>query len=1505
MLRSGQRVVYWPELRTGQLQDSLNKNRFVVTKKGNRLVFTNQFGMESTLPKSADGNYHVFSPDEIFFANHGGMAFDSSRKNIVPGMGDKDTVPAVLTPGEFVINKDSAKQNLDLLHAINSGKMSNMGKGGGVATRGREFYGEIDQDIKRMMKAFAIQGHRINSAEAALFIKEGVSVGDVRRGLISRPADPGPKGGMQGMRGFGLSMGIGAAGGALMMGAGSVSNQAIGGAMNVGGTALSMLSILPFLGKAAGPVTAIVAAGAAIVSVVAGMKALSNSVKDLNNAMLGSTDRVNAMAQAFGRTTNVQQVALQKAQAAGGPIGEQALQTGGQFLQTAAGSRLIKDLQLVRTAGKDQVEALTKQLQRGILAGAITTEEARGIAIQVGQALGSQKLGVQASVAITSIFGPNGEKLENNRLQIASQIVPEISGEELDKLAPELAKEMGKIDFSKGFNVSAFGTSLLTLGGQLSLPFLEQEAKFKAIGNAAIEAAQIEKEQIASVILARQQGTISIEQYRRELEKILELDISGQGFEQAAKAFADVSNIPLESLTTTKLSARDELFADSATFAHSVGKEQKDVMAFYKEIENQFKNIAAQQGKTRFEIQATIDLAQKLGETKFEQGKILSSLSGGEFDSTFINKISELADKNVIEDIFPKNLGNRAKQMKELSIQLETFSAIPGLQEKILTVAIAERHDERGANRGKSVAEIVKGYENAYAAVEKIPEEVKKVLNIDMGDTKQLLEYQNIAPEIEKQYNRVANYIKKTNDDISKEDVQMRIVSFYAGENAHIAKKMIEMAGKSFDPVKLPLLISMMADPNTVKLMQDYNKALEQRAKSPEEARFLRAPVDELINALSAASGGATPSFDPDKKDGAGGAKSALQQLIEGYQVGIKFAQIREKLLAIGTPEQLFAELEGMGAEGLKIANSLLGGKNKELLKLAKKADVLATTKLVADQINELGDSIKNIKFKKNTFNELLGIGVSREDAEVLINNSSFMLALEKAKGKERTKLINKAREQLQAEKDLTQALKTQSEIQLENIDKQIEIKNDRLSLLELEEEQFRLINIGPIEDQINAIEKINEGIARSIELEQRKIEPIQKAIEGLEEQKNKVDERYDSEIDAVNEAYDLRIQSLERAEQINQRIVQQQQAQVGLASALSRGDIAAAVQAMLQMQKEDAAARSEDARQALQDQRDAQVKELELAREREIDAIQAQINVKKAEQEAIEAVIESLQFQQLQNSDAIYNLGLQIEAVERTRINNLNTIKDLEAEILRLRIEQSRVVISQFSDGGDGGQLANPSSTSSLTPNQSKHFIPGYSAANIPSGEGRIAAEVAAHNKKVETRGITLRQFGGMINYKGSREPAPGMALGGMMKKYARGSFVSGMGNTDNVPALLTPGEYIINKASTKAFLPLLEMINGSKFPSMLGNSILPAQNIRFNMPNNTDIKFNMPQEYDNDFEVNTKSQSYINAPQKYNNYIVNVDVGGTNASPDLIASAVIGKIRTMEDRSLRSVRY
>jgi TP901 family phage tail tape measure protein len=41
--------------------------------------------------------------------------------NVVPGVGNTDTVPAILTPGEFVVNKEATAANLPLLMAINKG----------------------------------------------------------------------------------------------------------------------------------------------------------------------------------------------------------------------------------------------------------------------------------------------------------------------------------------------------------------------------------------------------------------------------------------------------------------------------------------------------------------------------------------------------------------------------------------------------------------------------------------------------------------------------------------------------------------------------------------------------------------------------------------------------------------------------------------------------------------------------------------------------------------------------------------------------------------------------------------------------------------------------------------------------------------------------------------------------------------------------------------------------------------------------------------------------------------------------------------------------------------------------------------------------------------------------------------------------------------------------------------------------------------------------------------
>jgi TP901 family phage tail tape measure protein len=70
--------------------------------------------------------------------------------NLVPGMGNTDTVPAMLTPGEFVVNKQSTAENLPLLRAINNGRSIAMNKGGHVP--GLQYFATGDEVLDPRLK---------------------------------------------------------------------------------------------------------------------------------------------------------------------------------------------------------------------------------------------------------------------------------------------------------------------------------------------------------------------------------------------------------------------------------------------------------------------------------------------------------------------------------------------------------------------------------------------------------------------------------------------------------------------------------------------------------------------------------------------------------------------------------------------------------------------------------------------------------------------------------------------------------------------------------------------------------------------------------------------------------------------------------------------------------------------------------------------------------------------------------------------------------------------------------------------------------------------------------------------------------------------------------------------------------------------------------------------------------------------------------------------------------
>ena len=65
--------------------------------------------------------------------------------------------------------------------------------------------------------------------------------------------------------------------------------------------------------------------------------------------------------------------------------------------------------------------------------------------------------------------------------------------------------------------------------------------------------------------------------------------------------------------------------------------------------------------------------------------------------------------------------------------------------------------------------------------------------------------------------------------------------------------------------------------------------------------------------------------------------------------------------------------------------------------------------------------------------------------------------------------------------------------------------------------------------------------------------------------------------------------------------------------------------------------------------------------------------------------------------------------------------------------------------------------------------------------------------------------------------EARNGGGVVGGVPGFATGGKVPGIGNTDTVQAVLTPGEMVINKARSALFMPLLEMINYAPLPKVM----------------------------------------------------------------------------------------
>jgi hypothetical protein len=465
---------------------------------------------------------------------------------------------------------------------------------------------------------------------------------------------------------------------------------------------------------------------------------------------------------------------------------------------------------------------------------------------------------------------------------------------------------------------------------------------------------------------------------------------------------------------------------------------------------------------------------------------------------------------------------------------------------------------------------------------------------------------------------------------------------------------------------------------------------------------------------------------------------------------------------------------------------------------------------------------------------------------------------------------------------------------------------------------------------------KIIETLEKQIDAYNRRINVLQRDLDTISEKE-----------DEINKVYDERTKALETVKKLNQDIINQQKSQLSIADALSRGDISAAASAM-----QDARAQSASA------QGDAAGAALDAARQGQLNALtqngktRAQI---EAEIKQIKKDISDIEFGALQNAqDAVdaadealdlAKQNLEVQGLSKTEWENIQKRIDAsrasanlyDAEVVKA-LETARGLVGEWDklndtfttthvvnvvrtgDGGGGGGgvidepvVTDQSLTGSVNPAWAnlvskidgiKDQLAKYESELVPLRKRKAILQGQVQNyrvrdelKEIETKmsGINeaIRWTGrGLQEYTAKLKATP--------QYLADGGFAKG---TDTVPAMLTPGEFVVNSSATKRFAPLLDAINSGSFryslpsgPTVPNNFSNPVYNIpERNYPDVGDSGSIYP-------SSNGSSSLTAQDNSVYNNsYSLSVNVGGTDVSANEIANVVMNKIRTIESQQVR----
>jgi TP901 family phage tail tape measure protein len=1292
------------------------------------------------------------------------------------------------------------------------------------------------------------------------------------------------------MRGMGgkVAGGVGAAAMVGVIGGSMVGGQ-IGEIANQLMMPVMMLSMIaPMLASKVGLVVAALAA--VVGGFVAVQIALQNIRKesfDATRSLSSGKDAMSRFAEAAGTVTPSEFMEKRRQQQFS-PFTVQTGKTtfGQSFVQSEAGQGMLSEFenQTEKFGRSKAIESLQKKLTTAVATGVLSPEQAKSIANSLGQKLNDYNVTANINASIQSIIGPDGKLLEGNTIKIYTEFVKGstsgIAGaggilqskDFTDKAGPLWwmdTERVAKLEGEAAGIVANFYDENQQLVDAFDVENLKNIDKLYAEGKYDEALALEEKYQIERAGL--------IETYTSEIYK-LQKDFSAADFANQQGILSQLANTAI-GLDPKVGEAARKLQGSSAVVAKN---------AFGQDVST--KTLRATGGGR---LTGAENIAK---EAAFQEVKlqILGELTAGNIDSETFNGLMKMFDPttgkgqatlSVLADIStkvgPQSLG-----------QLETVFAIlkdPEVAYQI-SLSINRKSEKQAKDTVDTLTQIATFDGNAIE-----PEVVLKFYGENLNKLTELTEKFNKLKDLEnKGMLNVESLIEQKIitaeqgaqfDDFYKDlppDQKVVYTQVYATQYETVLKApdMIQAWRNTQKPAfesKLTdeQVASIIAGEDaeqyvTGNLAKDPTGEIDTE-KTPTGGTKKESPYKNVLTDLK--------ELRQDAVKATGGLKELTKWLGKAKDMR-PFKGTMNALVAGGTTEEFQSFISGLD----KSEQNKLFKISKGVAKLTNEGKALQKTfneisigGFVIDQQR----AIANSKNQKIAAERLISAGMAASDAYSAVEDAAF------AAGIATMKLGKKGREELKTiVNSAKEAEKAIREISPESLASFLKESID--SATERVEINFEFAVSG----DMTAIRSAESDIAAL----QFQIDDFQAGLQEISWKE-----------DAINDKYDKRAEALDKVRRINSDISDQQKGQLSLAEAITRGDLSAAAQAVQNI-------RETQAEQAFERQSSA----LESAREKELgfvrsskgksrlqleeDILKKEKEIFAIEEDRLEPARERVRLIEVERETALASLKLQSLKYDDL-VNKINSAKfstkeyaDSLKEALATLQQMAGMQLPGGSGGFEGsrpGPEKDGSFVGQLGP-QGNFVWDGKSWVKIGSETGKNILTPNPEFKPTpgntrpgpEKPGDKPGQVGpgGQFIWNGVQWVKRAMG-GKIMANYSNGGSPLG---SDIVPAMLTPGEFVIRRPAVRKF--------GPKFFEQLNNGMIPS----FNNPSFKGTTGNYGVD---SAPVNINVPSISDNSSVYN-YNLSVNVSSVS-DPNAIAQTVMGQIRRIDSQRIRSNRF